>query len=557
MREKSQIKIIYAIIILVLMLMLMSNTACSNDDASTDTQSDIQTTSSSSSGYDISFSDKDMDTSYDEEESTKIVLSDSGSTIDGEGAKVSSSTVTITEEGTYILSGTLKDGQLIVDADDSADIHIILNGVSITSSSTAPVFIKEADKVIITLEQGSENEISDAAHSEFTEDDTTIDAAILSKADLAINGSGTLNIEGNYAHGIVSKDDLIITGGTISITAVGDGIQGKDCVKIADGTITIEAGTDGIQSDNDEDEDKGYIYIQDAEISINADDDGLQAQNALLIVGGNFLIESGDDALHSNMEASIDGGVFNITCDDDGIHADEALAVNGGQINIVNCYEGLEGNSIDINGGTISLTASDDGLNAAGGQDNSQATGRKEADTFQTDSDSYIKITGGTITIDAAGDGIDSNGSLSVAGGEIYVSGPTMNGNGALDYNGDATISAGTIVAAGSIGMAQGFGESSTQYSILYNFDSEIAANTTVSLIASDGTTILSYSPVKEFESVVLSSPQITSGTYTLKVGSQSYTVEVSSVVTTYGSSGGGMNNQTIPNNGTGGPSRK
>jgi hypothetical protein len=556
MEEKNQKQFLYIFIMAICILLLLYTTGCGRDDSSSTTEDTIQSTSSTETGFDTTFSDKDMDTSYDEAESTIIILSNNASSVDGAGAKASGSTVTISEEGTYILSGTLTDGQLIIDAEDSADIHIVFNGVSISSSTTAPVLIKEADKVVITLAEGSENEITDTAHSEMSVDGSIIDAAIFSKADLAINGEGILVIEGNYEHGIASKDDLIITGGCISVAAAGDGLQGKDCVKVAGGTLSIQAETDGIQSDNEEDDYKGYIYIQDANITIKAGDDGFQAKNTLIISGGEISIASDDDALHSNGDVSIEGGILEIACEDDGVHADNALVVNGGEINIENSYEGLEGNSIDINGGTIHVNASDDGFNAAGGQDNSQAADRREADNFQTDSDSYIKISGGMITINASGDGIDSNGTLTVSGGETYVSGPTTNGNGALDYNGNATISAGVIIAAGSTGMAEGFSASSTQYSILYNFNMVVSANTTISLINSSGDTILSYTPEKEYQSVVLSSAQLAKGTYTLKVGTQSYDIEISSIVTTYDSNGGGMNNQMIPNNETGGPNR-
>ncbi len=149
-----------------------------------------------------------------------------------------------------------------------------------------------------------------------------------------------------------------------------------------------------------------------------------------------------------------------------------------------------------------------------------------------------LKISGGTVTIDAAGDGLDSNGSLEVSGGEVYVSGPTNSANGAFDYDSTGVISGGIVVAAGSSGMAQNFDSSSKQGSILVKTQSAQSAGTKITLTDSSGKLLVSYSPTKQFNSVVVSAPGITvGGKCTLTAGSESYTIEMASII--YGSGGG------------------
>lgn len=260
---------------------------------------------------------------------------------------------------------------------------------------------------------------------------------------------------------------------------------------------------------------------------------GLKAAGNLIVNDGTFTISTTDDGLHSNSDMSINGGSFTIATGDDGLHADNDLIINSGIIDITDCYEGLEGLTITVNDGTININASDDGINAAGGTDSS-GFGGFGRDAFSADSDANIYIKGGTITINADGDGIDSNGNLYVTGGEIYVSGPESNADGALDYDGEATITCGTLIAAGASGMAENFGSDSTQGSILVTFTTQ-SAGTTISLLDESGSTLLSWQSDKTYSSVVISSPDIVVGnTYTIKAGNYETTVTMDSTI--YGS---------------------
>ena len=226
---------------------------------------------------------------------------------------------------------------------------------------------------------------------------------------------------------------------------------------------------------------------------------------------------------------------------DDGIHADAALTISGGSVTVSDSYEGLEAADIVIEGGEISVTASDDGLNAAGGSDGSNGGGMFGGDPFAAQ-DASITISGGSLTVNADGDGIDSNGDLTVSGGTIFVSGPTNSGNGALDYNGSGVITGGTLIAAGASGMAENFSNGSTQCSVLVNFSSTVSAGSEICVYDSDGTLIASYTPEKNYQCAVISSPALAVGeTCTVTAGGTQQTVTLSSTITGGGMGMGGM----------------
>ena len=546
----------------------------------------------------------DQDAAYDESSATKITLTGASASISGNGASQKDGVVTIQQEGTYLVSGTLENGQLVVDAADTEKVQIVLQNVSIDCSDHAALFIKQADKVFLTLAEGTENTLSSGSSYALGDDDSNVDGVIFSRADLTMNGSGSLAVNAAYKHAVVSKDDLVVTGGQYAIKAEnGGGLYGKDCVKITGGAFTIATGTDAIQANNAEKADQGYVYISGGTFDLTAGTDAVQAETVLRIDGGTFQITSGggsanasidksgkdspgwgmwgpqseqnpsqdaestdtsdsakglkagaslslrggtfsinssDDSIHSNGTVTITGGTLSLKSGDDGVHAGDALLIEEGTIKISQSYEGLEGLSVTIAGGNIQLTASDDGINSAGGSDTAKQ-GRPGQNQFivSEDSESFIKITGGTINVDAGGDGLDSNGNLFVEGGTIYITSSADNGNGALDYEGAATITGGTIVAAGMSGMAQGFSDSSTQYSILNNFSASLSSGDAIVLKDSGGKVLASYTPAKAYNSVVVSSPDLKKGeTYTLSAGSQSESLTLSSVVTSNGSGG-------------------
>ena len=486
------------------------------------------------------YSDRDLDASYEADEAVTVDLS----TVSGD--------YTITAAGVYVFSGTLNDGSIVVNAGEEDKVQIVLSNASITNSDGPAIYAVEADKVFVTAADQTENTLSDGGSYASDTFGNNPDGAIFARCDLTINGTGTLTVDGNYKFGIVGKDDVVIANVTLKVTAVSDGIVGKDSVSIGSGTVTIQAGGDGIVSENSEDETVGSVLIDGGTINIQTTGStadsakGIKAQAALVINGGSVTIYAEDDALHSATSVTITNGTLSLASGDDGIHSDDLVAISGGEITISQSYEGIEGGSITVSGGDIDVTASDDGLNAAGGADSSSGNGPRGNDAFAADTSKSIVISGGTITVNADGDGVDSNGTLAISGGTIYVSGPTASNNGALDSGSTMTISGGVVVAAGSAGMAQAFDQSSTQASLSYTFASVQQAGTVITLKDASGNVIASYTPLKQYQNVVISAPGLASGqTYSLYSGNTlADSITLSGTVTTVGSGGtnGGMN---------------
>ena len=447
------------------------------------------------------FTKRDLAGNYDESEAVKITLSGKTAACNSSNVQIEDGVVTIKAAGVYVLSGTLTDGTIVVDAGDDDKVQLVLDGVLIMAADYAAIYAKNADKVFVTLAEGAGNSLTVSGDYVQT-DDNNVDAVIFAKCDLTLNGTGSLTVKDNMGHGIVSKDDLVVTGGTYTIYSQDHCLNGKDSVRIADGTFNLSCDEDGIHAGNDDQQD-GYVYIE--------------------------------------------GGDINISVGDDALHAEGLLIITGGDIDVSKSCEGVEGYKILVTGGDIDVVSSDDGFNAAGGSSGSGYNhdgfggGPDMGGVYMdADSDAYIFITGGTININADGDGIDSNGCIGITGGSVYVLGPSDNGNGAMDYGICAAITGGEIVAVGGSGMAQGFGDESTQCSALVNFDEWIDAGETITLTNSDGKEVLSYKADKKFNSVVISTSDMKQGgIYTLTVGDQGSTFTLDDI--TYSEGSGGM----------------
>ena len=495
-----------------------------------------------------------------------------GTSIDssGSGAVVEGGNITIIAAGVYVISGKLDNGRIIVDVQNKEAVRLVLNGMDITCTDNAPIYVKNAGKVIISLQDGTQNYVTDGEKYTFTDaeaEENEPDAAIFSKDNLTINGTGTLTVHGNFNNGIKSKDDLKITGGNINIYSVDDGLTGRDMVLVKDGSINIEAEGDGIKATNDEDESNGYVAIEGGTFDIKAGADGIQAATSVLITngkfnlitgggsvngtnkgggdmqnkfgnregnttvsstedesqsakgikalsnitinGGTFVLDSSDDAIHSNNSITIVGGDITINSGDDGIHADSSIAIKGGKINIVKSYEGIESLLISVSDGEIHVVSSDDGINISGGNDGSSVNGRPGQNNFGSSGSGRLDINGGYIGIDATGDGVDANGSVYMTAGTVAVSGPTSSGNGALDYDGVFEMSGGFIVAEGSSGMVQAPSEQSTQYSLVMSFSNVQQAGTIIHIEDGKGGNVATFAPAKNYQTVVVCSPQL------------------------------------------------
>ena len=443
-------------------------------------------------------------------------------TLSGSGAESASGNVTVTDgvvkitaAGNYLLTGSFS-GRIEIDAPEDAKVQLILSDAAIASDGAAAIAALRADKLFVTLADGTANSVS--ATGELAElDGVKADGAIFARCDLTVNGTGSLTVKSESGHGLVSKDDLKIASGTIRVEAAKQGLSGKDSVSVAGGELTVVSGTDGIHSESEKSE-KGTVNL----------------------LGGSVTVSAGSDGVDATGSVNVAGGTLALSCADDGVHADAALTVSGGSVTVSRSYEGLEARDIVISGGEIDVTASDDGLNAAGGADGSGWGGRG-GDPFAVQ-DASITISGGTLHINASGDGIDSNGDLTVSGGVITVSGPTNAGNGAIDYNGKGVISGGTLIAAGAMGMAENFSSESSQCSVCVSFNGTQAGGSDIRVCDASGKLLASFTPEKDYQCAVISTPELTLGeTYRVSAGGSEQSVTLSSVITGGQSGMGGM----------------
>lgn len=420
-----------------------------------------------------------------------VVLDGHRVTCEDPSVEISGTTVTIRGDGTYLLRGTLEDGQIVVEADGSHKPQLVLDGASVTSSAGPALVIREADKVFLTLAEGSRNELTGGVVTE----DETEDGAIFSRQDLTLNGSGTLTVVAREGHGIVCKDDLKITGGTYQIESASHGVDANDSVRIRDGALTVDAGKDGIHVEHPDEPERSFVYLAGGTLQIEAEGDGisssgylqmlegqvqimaggghengeshssggwgdfmggghggmrppdrrttetlteeasssmkgLKAGTSLWIGGGTVTVDAADDGLHSDGSVEIAGGDLTVTTGDDGIHGETELTVCGGVIRVTGSYEGLEAKDIRIGGGEVSVVASDDGFNAAGGTDDSGFGGRDQM------------FGGGGRPGGFGGPGGASDGSIVILDGDIYIqaSGDGIDANGYIQIDGGRTV---------------------------------------------------------------------------------------------------------------------
>lgn len=496
---------------------------------------------------DFSYSDRDKDASWDEASAVAIDL----------GAE---ELVRITEAGTYVLSGELADGQVLVEAPD-AEVQLVLAGATVHNEDGPALEVKDAKKVYVTLADGSSNALSDGKEYVLAEGEDEPNATLYSKADLCINGTGALSVEGAYDHAVNSKDALIITGGALKVVAAGDGLRGKDCVKIADGSFLIEAGGDGIKSNNEDDYAKGFVSIDGGVFSIDAADDAVKAFTYYVVRGGELSIAAGDDAFNSDSDGLIAGGALSIDAGGDAFHTEFYLSVDSGDVRVISCNEGLEGQKVYVNGGTTRITSSDDAINAATGEmpESEDAAAEQAADAVgaadatvdetapdgvaagdaaavgsaeamaaedpmaKANEDCLIQINGGYLALDAGGDAIDSNGYVEITGGIVLAEGPTATEDATFDYDYGAKITGGTVLMLSSSRMEMGFTEATQPFGVVQvsgKAGDAVALVAQAGDMAEYGELLASYTAKRDFTTVTVSSPTMTEGIgYEIVVG--------------------------------------
>ena len=366
----------YIAIIVSVILVAITVTACSLNKNNTDNQTDTSSGKTSEVKTDAAqsdyFTERDLDPSYEEKDAKQLRPGNSGTAI--------------TEEGVYILSGKYEGG-VIIDAGESAKVQLVLNNAEITNSTGPAIYVKSADKVFITLQEGTANTLTDSGEEYTQSGEKSIDGVIFADSDLTLNGSGKLTVTAGYKHAIVSKKDLTITGGSYEITSAEKALEGENSIRICGGEFVIKAGDDALHADEENDKDKGFVYIS--------------------------------------------GGSFNIESDDDGIHAVTVLTIDGGTF-IIMAHEALEATQVIINDGEISISASDDGINAA-----------KKSELY----DPKVEINGGNIKIvmgQGDTDAVDSNGSIAVNGGSLNITAQS-----AFDFETEGKINGGEVTVNG------------------------------------------------------------------------------------------------------------
>lgn len=437
------------------------------------------------------FTDRDIDASYDETASVKIYLEDGNSRADNDAVAIEDDQIMISEEGTYILSGSLSNGRIIVDAADTAKIQLVLAGVDIHADGFAAIYIKEADKVFITLADDSENTLSSA--QEFVSiDNNNVDATVFSKADLTFNGSGSLTVNSENGHGIVSKDDLVFAQGSYDITALDHAISGKDSIRIADGEYSVVAGKDALHSENNDDDSKGFVYIAAGSFDLTSDGDGISASSLLQIDDGDFKIVAGGSHTNGEQHNSDDLGMIRpmerpmdsdmasqatetassstATTDEDvsckGIKAGAQLVINGGTFELDTADDAIHSNqTVEITGGEFTIATGDDGMHADDALIIMQGT-IDITTSYEGIEGFTIDIMGGDITIVSSDDGLNAAGGndqsgfggrgndmfAAQEGADITISGGAIKINAqgdGIDSNGNLTIEGGTIIVEG------------------------------------------------------------------------------------------------------------
>ena len=390
---------------------------------------------------DASSSEDDAGTT-DTSSATTITLSGSSASASGSSSsnvKVDGGTATINSGGTYVISGELTNGRIVINA-PKADVRLVLSGASITSSDGPAIDVQDAGNAIVVLAKDSKNTLTDGATYASGQEAT---AALFSSDTLTVTGTGSLNVTGSYKDGISSKNGLIITGNaTINVKAADDGLRGKDYLVVESGTLTVEAGGDGLKSSEGNDETKGFISLGKASVTLTSSDDAITATTDVTVKDTTLTITAGGGQANATVEEQAAPGqestADSTTPSPKGINAGVSYTQDSGSVTVNAADEGLQAPFINVAGGELSIAAGDDGINASNGDH--VIEGHENADT-ESDDGSVLTISGGEVEVSyASSDGIDSNGSAYVKGGIVVVSGQAGEMDGAVDANGETQL---------------------------------------------------------------------------------------------------------------------
>ena len=503
-------------------------------------------------------------TSYDESQASQITLADQTATVTGQGASFSDQTLTITQAGTYVLTGSGKNIKLVVEAADTDQVHLVFQNLTLEGEGTL-LRINKAQEVVISLAEGSQNALTESQAS----DDEEVKATIHSQVPLTLNGTGNLTLTALTKNALEVEDDLKVLGGTYTVKAANHGFKAEGALDIEAATLSIEAGKDGLHAEHDETTERANISLNPTQLSIAAAEDGVDAGNELTIKGGTITVSQSEEGLEARVIRQL-GGDVTIKSSDDGVNASAGSSNKTSDTSATSktTDASATSNSADTSSSasqstTDSATASTPDRKATaapaaasqadqankdknqtppappagqappqGGQppQNGQGPGgMPPGGQEESDPSLQIILEGGTLTIDAAGDGIDSNGTVTISGGSLVVNGSVQGGNGPLDAAGDITITGGTVWALGTSDMLQGFAQGSTQASITANIAG--TAGQTLIILDANGKEVARQTASKDFKAVIMSSADLVDGqTYTIQVEGTPQTATVALV---------------------------
>ena len=477
-------------------------------------------------------------TSYDESQASQITLADQTATVTGQGASFSDQTLTITQAGTYVLTGIGKNIKLVVEAADTDQVHLVFQNLTLEGEGTL-LQINKAQEVVISLAEGSQNALTES----HANDDEEVKATIHSQVPLTLNGTGNLTLTALTKNALEVEDDLKVLGGTYTVKAANHGFKAEGALAIEAATLTIEAGKDGLHAEHDETTERANISLNPTQLSIAATEDGVDAGNELTIKGGTITVSQSEEGLEARVIRQL-GGDVTIKSSDDGVNASAGSSSKTSDTSATSktTDASATSNTADTSSSASQATATPAATSQAdqankdknatlpsppagqappqGGQppQNGQGPGgMPPGGQEESDPSLQIILEGGTLTIDAEGDGIDSNGTVSISGGSLVVNGSVQGGNGPLDAAGDITITGGTVWALGTSDMLQGFAQGSTQASITANIAG--TAGQTLIILDAKGKEVARQTASKDFQAVIMSSADLVDGqTYTIQV---------------------------------------
>lgn len=491
-------------------------------------------------------------TSFDESQATQVTLAAQTATVTGQGASFSDQTLSISQAGTYVLTGSGKNLKLVVEAADTDQVHLVFQNLTLEGEGTL-LQVNKAHEVVISLAEGSQNALTESHAS----DDEKVKATIHSQVPLTLNGTGSLTLTALTKNALEVEDDLKVLGGTYTVKAANHGFKAEGALDIEAATLTIEAGKDGLHAEHDETTERANISLNPTQLSIAATEDGVDAGNELTIKGGTITVSQSEEGLEARVIRQL-GGDVTIKSSDDGVNASAGSSSKTSDTSATSKTTDASATSNTADTSSSASQATSDSATASTSA--SQATGdpaaTSQADQAKKDKNAtppsptagqappqggqppqngqgpggmppggqeesdpslQIILEGGTLTIDAEGDGIDSNGTVSISGGSLVVNGSVQGGNGPLDAAGDITITGGTVWALGTSDMLQGFAQGSTQASITANI-AGIAGQTLIILDAK-GKEVTRQTASKDFKAVIMSSADLVDGqTYTIQV---------------------------------------